>query len=382
MTSPARPPITEPPRVDTGRFRLAGKALPLVGPARLYTCGITPYDVTHLGHAATFVWADTAAAVIRLAGAEVVTCRNVTDVDDVLTHAALSRGRYYDEFALTQEFLFDRDMSALRVRRPTHAPHARSHIQHVVELALALLATGHAYERDGHVYFRGGGVPERLGLDRDEALRLSRDYGDHPDDPLRDDPFDVPVWQPSGAEDPAWPSPWGWGRPGWHAECTAMALSLLGGCVDVLAGGADLTFPHHAYQVALAEGATGSAPFARARLAVGTVRLDGEKMAKSTGNLVLVGDLLEDAPAPAVRLLLLDRPWAEPWDYRGEDLVASAARLERLYEAAGRGATETPAANAVVSHLLDDLDVPAALDVAEEAGGDAARLLLRTLSLD
>ncbi|MGH8869192.1 MAG: cysteine--tRNA ligase [Actinomycetes bacterium] len=378
-----RPPILNPPRRDTGRLRLAGGALPLVGPARMYVCGITPYDVTHLGHAATFVWADAAAGVMRMTGVDVVTVRNVTDVDDVLTHAAVARGRYYDEFALSQEFLFDRDMSALRVRRPTHVPHARHHVGRVVELALALLARGAAYERDGYVYFRGGEVPGRAGLSREAALTASAQFNDHPDDPNRDDPFDVPVWQPSGEDDPAWPSPWGWGRPGWHAECAAMAMAVLGPVVDVLAGGTDLAYPHQAYQAAMVEVATGAHPFARARLPVGTVTVDGEKMAKSTGNLVLVGDLMDEAPAAAIRLLLLDRPWGASWGYTPAALQAAAARVERLYAAAGSAQSSTNgAAEAVRQALLDDLDVPTALDVAEESGGDAARLLLRTLALD
>ena len=375
-------PVPEAARTDFARMRLGGRALPLISPARMYICGITPYDVTHLGHAATFVWADAAAAVLRLTGVEVVTCRNVTDVDDVLTRAAETRHRYYDEFALGQTFLFGQDMSALRVRRPTYQPYAREHVTTVIQLAAALLASGHAYERDAHVFFRGADVPGGMGVDRQEALRLSREYGDQPDDPLRDDPFDVPVWRPSGEEDPAWPSPWGWGRPGWHAECAAMARGVLGGPLDVLAGGADLAFPHHAYQAAMAQAATGAAPFARAHLGVGTVRVDGAKMAKSTGNLVLVTDVLRDHPPAAVRLLILDRPWSAPWDYVAADVDRCGARLDRLYVAAGRAGSTAAAGTAVVDALLDDLDVPRALDVAEEVGGEAARLLLRTLALD
>ncbi|MGH3979971.1 MAG: cysteine--tRNA ligase, partial [Pseudonocardiaceae bacterium] len=183
------------PRGHTDRIRLAGMALPVISPARLYICGITPYDVTHLGHAATFVWADAAAAALRLAGAETVTCRNVTDVDDVLTAAASGHGRHYDEFALEQEYLFGRNMDALRVRRPTHEPRARHHVTGVVQLAAALVATGHAYQRDGAVYFRGADVPARAGVQRGDALRRCAQYGDQPDDPGRDDPFDVPVWR-------------------------------------------------------------------------------------------------------------------------------------------------------------------------------------------
>ena len=366
----------------TDRMRLSGSALPVVSPARLYVCGITPYDVTHLGHAATFVWADAVTAVLRLAGAEAVTCRNVTDVDDVLTRAALDRGRQFDEFALEQEFLFGRDMAALRVRRPTHEPRARHHVTHVVQLAGALVATGHAYQRAGSVYFRGAQVAARAGLSREQATALCAEYGDAPDDPHRDDPLDVAVWRASTGAEPGWPSPWGRGRPGWHAECAAMALAVLGPAVDVLAGGADLAFPHHAYQAAMVQAATGVAPFARAVLPVGTVRVGGVKMAKSTGNLVLVADLLRDYPPAVVRLLLLDRRWDAPWEHHGADLPGAAARLDRLYAAAGTPGSSPAGVEAVTAALVDDLDVPRALAVAEDAGGDAARLLVRTLALD
>ena len=366
----------------TDRMRLSGSALPVISPARLYICGITPYDVTHLGHAATFVWAATVSAVLRLAGAEVVTCRNVTDVDDVLTRAALDRGRQFDEFALEQEFLFGRDMAALRVRRPTHEPRARHHVTHVVQLAGALVATGHAYQRAGSVYFRGAQVAARAGLGREQAAALCAEYGDAPDDPHRDDPLDVAVWRASTGAEPGWPSPWGRGRPGWHAECAAMALAALGPAVDVLAGGADLAFPHHAYQAAMVQAATGVAPFARAAFPVGTVRVGGVKMAKSTGNLVLVADLLRDYPPAVVRLLLLDRRWDAPWEHHGADLPGAAARLDRLYAAAGTPGSSPAGVEAVTAALVDDLDVPRALAVAEDAGGDAARLLVRTLALD
>ncbi|MGH3992469.1 MAG: cysteine--tRNA ligase, partial [Pseudonocardiaceae bacterium] len=318
-------------REHTDRIRLGDRALPVVSPARLYVCGITPYDVTHLGHASTFVWADAAAAVLRLAGAETVTCRNVTDVDDVLTRAAVQRGRHFDEFALEQEYLFGRDMTALGVRRPEHEPRARHHVGRVVQLAAALLATHRAYQRDGAVYFRGADVPAKAGLSLDRAAELAAEFDDPSDEQVGDDPFDVPVWRPSADDQPGWPSPWGRGRPGWHGECAAMALGVLGPAVDILAGGADLSFPHHAYQAAMVEAATGVAPFARTEFPVGTVTVGGAKMAKSTGNLVLVGDLLAHHPAAAVRLLLLNRRWHQTWDFRADDIDAEADQLDRLY---------------------------------------------------
>ncbi|RBY83063.1 cysteine--tRNA ligase [Geodermatophilus sp. TF02-6] len=377
--------VGEPVEVRTGDLRLAGRPLPVTSPARVYVCGITPYDVTHLGHAATFVWADVLGAVLRTAGVEVVVSRNVTDVDDVLTRAADARGRHYDEFALSQEFAFEQDMRALGVRPPTHAPRARHHIGHVQQLAAALLRAGRAYVREGHVFFRGAGVVEAAGLDAGRARALAAEFGDAPEedpaDPLREDPFDVPVWRPSGERDPAWPSPWGWGRPGWHAECAAMATATLGHGVDVLVGGADLAFPHHAHQAAMAEAASGVGPFARARVHVGAVSQDGARMAKSTGNLTLVSELLRVTSGPVLRLLVLDRPWAQPWEYRPSSIGGAQARLDALFSAAGRPGSSPAAGRAVVDRLLDDLDVPGALDVAIAEGGDAARRVVRVLAL-
>ncbi|QNG52791.1 cysteine--tRNA ligase [Pseudonocardia petroleophila] len=360
---------------------LCGAPVPLTVPARLYVCGITPYDVTHLGHASTFVWADTVARVMRMTGTDTVVARNVTDIDDELTRAAAERGKPYDEFGLSQEFTVEQDLAALHVRRPDHEPHARHHVRHVVALAAALLGAGAAYERGGGVWFRGAGVPAAAGLDVDTALALARANGDDPDDPRRDDPFDVPVWWPADDAGPSWPSPWGPGRPGWHAECAAMALATLGGTVDVLIGGADLAFPHHAYQVALATAATGAVPYARRRMPVGTVHVEGAKMAKSTGNLVLVGDLLARHPGAALRLLLLEREWTADWEYRPEDLDVAAERLDRLYRAAATGGGSDADVAAVRTALLDDLDVPTAMGIALDAGGAAARQAVRTLAL-
>jgi cysteinyl-tRNA synthetase len=357
---------------------LAGTPLPTVGTARIYVCGITPYDVTHLGHAATFVWADVLASVVHAAGPAVHVCRNITDVDDVLLDAARDRGWYYDEFALEQEALFDQSMRALRVATPEARPRARHHVDAVQQLGQALLDSGAAYERGGAVWFRGEAVAAATGLPRDRALALSAAYGDHPEHAEKDEPFDVAVWRPSEGDEPAWPSPWGWGRPGWHAECAAMALAAQGASVDVLVGGDDLVFPHHAYQAAMVEAVTGVRPFARAQLHVGEVRLAGRKMAKSTGNLVLVDDVLAACTPAALRLLLVNRRYDEPWDYEPRLLPEAEATLERLYAAASSAASvDDP--DAAIRLLRDDLDVPAALARAEADGGEVARRLITVL---
>jgi cysteinyl-tRNA synthetase len=369
-------------------LRLADTDLPVLDRARIYCCGITPYDVTHLGHAATFVWVDVLTRVLAAFGVTAQLCRNVTDVDDVLFAAAERSGTAYDAFASVQQFRFDQDMTALGVREPQFAPRARRNVGQVVRLAAALLESGAAYLREGSVYFRGADTAGPAGLTSDEAAALAAEYGADLDDPVKDDKLDVAVWRRSAEGEPGWPSPWGTGRPGWHAECAAMSLSVLGSAVDVLSGGADLAYPHHAYQIAMAQAVTGVRPFARAIFEVGVVRLGGAKMAKSTGNLVLVGDVLADHPAAALRLCLLDRPWARAWEYATAELEAATARLERLYRAAGRSTAETSrdgaqasAAAAISAALRDDLDVPAALAIAEEAGGGAARSLIATLGL-
>jgi len=361
---------------------IAGQRVELLDRARVYACGITPYDVTHLGHAAAFAWVDTLGRTLRFLGVEPEVCRNVTDVDDVLDAAAHRAGAAYDSFAAIQQFQFERDMAALNVRAPEHEPRAHRYVEQVIRLASGLLDAGAAYPREGSVYFRGGDVAGRAGLERSDAIGLSGEYAGRPDDPAKDDPLDMAIWQASEAGHPAWDSPWGPGRPGWHAECAAMAMSLFGPAVDVHAGGADLRFPHHAYHAAMAEAFTGVRPYARAWLHAGTVTIAGAKMAKSVGNLVLLEELLAGHPAAAVRLMILDRPWAESWDYQPGLLDVAMARLEDLYQAAGRTAASDPAAVDEMRRLLaTELDVPAALDLAIETGGGPARTLASVLGL-
>lgn len=371
---PLRP--SEGPRAAD--LSLAGSPLPLTGTLRVYTCGITPYDVTHLGHASTFVWADLLLSLARSLEVRTVSCRNVTDIDDVLTEAAGERQRHYDELAVTQEFLFERDMTDLSVARPDLSPHARGHVPQVVQLADALLTQDAAYERDGTVFFRAPEGLDLAGLSGEASLAALGEFGDAADD-ARESAYDVPIWKPSPENHPAWPSPWGWGRPAWHVECAAMAVGAFGASLDVVVGGADLAFPHHAYQAAMVEAATGAAPFARRMLHVGTVGFEGAKMAKSTGNLVLVRDLLAQHPGAVVRMLLLHRDWRAPWEYDAAQVAEAAERVEALHAAAARRSDE--GREAVLAALVDDLDVPTAYARAVEDGGVAARLLIDLLKV-
>ena len=362
-------------------LRLGSSPLPSLGRSRIYVCGITPYDTTHIGHAATFVWVDALARVLDHVGIEPQVVRNITDVDDELITEAAARGTTWQALSTQQTFQFEDDMRKLRVKRPAFEPASRDYVTEVLFLARALLDRGVAYERDGSVYFRAGDLAASSGMSTEDALDVYDRRGGRADDPAKDDPFDAAVWQRSGEGEPSWDSPWGPGRPGWHAECAAMATTLLGLSIDVHAGGADLAYPHHAYENAIVEAATGVTPFARSWMHVGTVTRGGEKIAKSTGNLVFVMDLLQRWAPQAVRLHLLDRSWSDSWDFDEGRLSGAEDRLERLWSATGRPGGSEAAVTAAVEALLKDLDVPTALGIAIDEGAEPARTVAKVLAL-
>jgi cysteinyl-tRNA synthetase len=348
---------------------LGGAPLPVLSRVRIYLCGITPYDTTHIGHAATFVWVDTLTRVLAHVGVSAEVCRNITDIDDDLLRAARAAGTTPTALATQQTFRFEDDMRKLRVGRPAFEPRARDYVTDVIFLARALLDRGAAYERDGTVWFRGARVAAAAGVAPDVAAHQLVVSGGEPEDRDCEDPLDVAVWRRSAVDEPAWSSPWGDGRPGWHAECAAMSTALLGLGIDVHAGGADLAFPHHAYTSGMVEAATGQHPFARAHMHVGTVNLGGAKVAKSTGNLVFVEDLLRRWPGEVLRLHLLHRPWDRSWEFAEADLGATGAHLERLLSRAANLSDDEAATAAALDALAGDLDVSRALAIAEEAGG-------------
>ncbi len=370
---------------------IGGTRVPIIGSARVYVCGITPYETTHLGHAATFVWTDLAARVLHLTGAHVDVCRNVTDVDDHLLAEARARGVTWRSLATQETYRFERDASDLGVVRPAFEPRSHDHVDDVIALAAGLIARGAAYERGGTVFFRGEGVRDPGGgPDPGGSAPLlggSSAPRDVRVDEAAESPLDVAIWHGSRGNGPTWPSPWGPGRPGWHAECAAMALGTFGPTVDLHGGGADLRFPHHAYESAMVEAFTGVTPFARSWMHVGTVQTGGQKMAKSTGNLVFVHDLLQRWPAAAIRYLILARPWRDDWEFEEDALDGATRQLDDLWRSAvsTRGVASTvgrsDARRDVVDALLDDVDVPRSLAIAGEAGGLVLSELLDFLGL-
>jgi L-cysteine:1D-myo-inositol 2-amino-2-deoxy-alpha-D-glucopyranoside ligase len=335
--------------------------------ATLYVCGITPYDATHLGHAATYVAFDTLQRVWGDAGHGVAYVSNVTDVDDPLLERAERDGVDWTALAERETALFREDMAALRVLPPRAYVGAVEAIPTIVGLVERLRAAGVTYDLEGDVYLSAEDVPgfgSVSGLDPDAMRRLDAERGGDPDRPHKRHPSDSVLWRLQRPGEPGWDSPFGRGRPGWHVECAAIALTHLGDTIDVNGGGTDLAYPHHEHGSAVAEAATGARPFARAHVHAGMVGLDGEKMSKSRGNLVFVSALRRDGVEPAaLRLALLSQHYRADWEWTPAHLQAAEARLDRW-----RAAVTVPAgppAEAVLAEvraaLAADLDAPSAL---------------------
>jgi L-cysteine:1D-myo-inositol 2-amino-2-deoxy-alpha-D-glucopyranoside ligase len=346
---------------------------------RMYVCGITPYDATHLGHAATYITYDILQRRLIDRGHEVRYVRNITDVDDDILRAAAKRDVHYLDLAFGETARFDEDMEALNTLAPWSEPRATGAIPDVRGVINAIVEAGNAYETAGSVFFdtrsaEDFGQVASLGHARMQVL--AEEWGEKPDDPAKRDPLDFVLWRPSAAGEPAWESRWGRGRPGWHIECTALALRELGKTIDLHGGGVDLLYPHHECVNAQSEAATGE-PFVRHWLHQSMVHLDGRKMSKSTGNLVFVHELRDRVHAMAIRLALMIHHYRRPWNWTDSLLDEAIVRLAE-WNAAGPGV----AALAGVRAALDnDLDVPAAMraiDRAASAGegvSEAAKLL-------
>jgi L-cysteine:1D-myo-inositol 2-amino-2-deoxy-alpha-D-glucopyranoside ligase len=355
--------------------------------ASMYACGITPYDATHIGHAATYIAWDLLVRAWLDAGYQVSYVQNVTDVDDPLLERATRDRQDWRELADREIALFRSDMEALRVLPPGHYVGAVEALPVIERFTRRLADHGALYDLDGDQYFArdaDASFGTVAGLDLVTMTELFAERGGDPGRPGKKDPLDPLVWLAARPGEPAWPSGFGRGRPGWHVECAAIATDYLGVTFDVQAGGSDLAFPHHEMSASHARVAFGGAAgpdgpvFARRYLHAGMVRLDGEKMSKSLGNLVFVSELLAEGIDPmAVRLAILAHHYSDDWDWDDVGLAQAGARLGRWREAlalasarpASPGEPTAPAGSevldAVRGRLADDLDAPGALAVVD-----------------
>ncbi len=371
---PSVPGTARPPRLfdtATGEVRPATTGTT----ARMYVCGITPYDATHLGHAATYLAYDLVYRMWLDNGVDVHYVQNVTDIDDPLLERAERDNEDWVVLGMRETALFREDMAALRVLPPTDFVGAVETIPEIVQAVGKLLTSGAAYRVDDEhpdVYFRHDATG-RFGYestyDRERMEAVFPDRGGDPDRPGKEDPLDALLWRAARPGEPSWDSELGPGRPGWHLECSVVALNRLGIEFDVQGGGSDLAFPHHEFSAAHAEALTGQFPFAKLYSHAGMVGLDGEKMSKSKGNLVFVSRLRGDRVDPmAIRLALLDGHYRSDRSWTADLMTGGAARLARWRQAvdldSGPATAETVAA--VREHLADDLDTRGALQVVDD----------------
>ena len=341
----------------------------------MYTCGITPYDATHLGHAATFISYDLLQRHLIDKGHTVQCVRNVTDVDDPLFAKARELGIHYLDLAAAEEARFERDMVALNALPVASTPRASSAIPDIRGFIGMVLDRGFAYQAGGSVYFdvsRFDSFGSLSHYTEAEMIDLATQRGGRIDDPNKRHPLDFVLWHPSAADEPSWDTMWGPGRPGWHIECSALALRELGTTIDLHGGGTDLIFPHHECERAQSEAATGE-PFVRHWMHTALISMNGQKMSKSLGNLVFVDRLRTQYDPMAIRLGLVEHHYRTEWEWDDGLMERNTARLDRWRAAADGSAGDVLAQ--VRERLDDDLDSPGAVAAVDDAAarGESTR---------
>jgi L-cysteine:1D-myo-inositol 2-amino-2-deoxy-alpha-D-glucopyranoside ligase len=347
-----------------------------------YVCGITPYDTTHLGHAFTYTVADLLVRYLESRGHTVRYAQNVTDIDDDILRKAKEAGEDWRALGNRWTAHFIRDMQSLNVRPPDFYPRATDVIPEIIAGVETLIARGLGYASGGSVYYAVDRYPafaQLSHLPRDEQLPVANERGNRPDDPHKRHPLDFVLWQAQAPGEPAWDSPWGPGRPGWHIECSTLSTRFLGPTLDLHSGGGDLVFPHHECEIAQSEPITGQQPFVRIWLHAAMVEHEGAKMSKSLGNLVMVRDLLKTWSADALRLYLGRHQYRQVWAYDAGELAEAGRLAETLRAAtatpAGAGAELDPApyTRDFNAAMEADLDSPRAMAVLEQLAGEILR---------
>ncbi|HET9017692.1 MAG TPA: cysteine--tRNA ligase [Thermomicrobiaceae bacterium] len=342
---------------------------------RMYVCGITPYDTTHMGHAMTYLTFDVINRYCQYLGWRVKYVQNVTDIDDDIIRKARELGESWDRLGDRCIRQFQEDLNGLNVLPPAVYPRATEEIPGIVDMVESLVEQGMAYPVEGNVYFRTASDPDYGHLSRCDVpgmIELSAQRGANPEDPRKENPLDFILWQAMQPGEPHWPSPWGPGRPGWHIECSAMSMRYLGPQVDIHGGGSDLVYPHHESEIAQSEGFTHETPFAHFWVHTAMVRYQGEKMSKSLGNLVLVRDVLRDHTPDALRLYLHSHHYRETWEYeddgpaRFEPTVDLLRRAVRARGGNGMSLNLEPLLHDFFAAIDNDLDTPTAVGVLRE----------------
>ncbi|MBO59158.1 MAG: cysteine--tRNA ligase [Acidimicrobiaceae bacterium] len=336
----------------------------------IYVCGVTPYDATHLGHAFTYLCFDVLIRRLEDLGHEVKMVRNITDVDDSILAKAKEIDVDYMELGLSETAQFRDDIKALDLRPAVAEPTVTGSINEIVSLISQLAEKGHTYTVDGTTFFdvtTFSDFGQISGYDEPTMISFANERGANTEDERLRNPLDFILWQKSEEDEPSWDSPFGPGRPGWHIECSAMAMSELGPTIDLHGGGDDLIFPHHECETAQSVAANNS-PFARHWMHIGMVAYEGEKMSKSLGNLVFVRDLRTGHDPRAIRLALLSNHYRAGFEWFDSDIDKGEAMLERMIEAAScpSGPDSETLLSQVREAIDDDLNLPKACEIIDD----------------
>ena len=345
---------------------------------RMYVCGPTVYNYAHIGNARPPVVFDTLRRILEHKYPKVTHVANITDIDDKIIDAAKKTGVPISDITKKYTKIYNDDMAAVGVRVPHIQPLATDHVDGMISMIQTLIDKNNAYEKDGHVLFNVPSYPNYgllSGRNRDEQIAGARVEIA----PYKQDPADFVLWKPSTDEQPGWDSPWGYGRPGWHIECSVMARDFLGDVFDIHGGGLDLTFPHHENEMAQSCCASGQSDFAKYWVHNGFVTVEGEKMSKSIGNVLTVHDMINDGVlGEAMRLNLLSTHYRQPMNWTQSGLEQSLKTLDKWYDAMDG---EDPASDEFITALYDDINTPLAISILHDLAKNKPSTLKQSAKL-
>lgn len=336
---------------------------------KMYVCGITPYDTTHLGHAFTYMQFDALKKYLTFKGFQVAYTQNVTDIDDDILKRAKRDNKDWQELGQYWTDKFVNDLKALNIQLPDNYVKATDFIDKIIEINQKLINQNQAYEKNGNVYFDVSTFPKYGNLSGFSDLQMkyiSSERGADPNDPNKKNPLDFILWTSSTEDQPGWESPWGRGRPGWHIECSAMAASTLGDQIDIHGGGRDLVYPHHESEIAQSESFTGKSPYVNTWMHTAMLMYQGEKMSKSLGNMLFAADLLKKYSPNTLRWVLLSHHYRTPWEFQDEMADQAASVMDKLSSLSDNDSFANDLFDQLCQLTENDLQIPHALLMIED----------------
>jgi L-cysteine:1D-myo-inositol 2-amino-2-deoxy-alpha-D-glucopyranoside ligase len=343
---------------------------------KMYVCGITPYDTTHLGHAFTYMQFDALKRFLTFKGYQVTYTQNVTDIDDDILKRAKRDGKDWQELGQYWTNKFVNDLKGLNIQLPDNYVKATEYIDEIIKINKKLIEQNNAYQKNGQVYFDVSTFPnygQLSGFSEDQMKYISSERGADPNDPNKKNPLDFILWTASTSDQPGWESPWGRGRPGWHIECSAMVDTTLGDQIDIHGGGRDLVYPHHESEIAQSESYTGKTPYVNTWMHTAMLMYQGEKMSKSLGNMLFASDLLKKYSPNTLRWVLLSHHYRTPWEFE-DQMADEAEKITSQFDSFDKSSQfDSQLFEKLCAFTETDLQIPQALQMIEQNLGQQTK---------